>query len=156
MDIQAASNFERLYFEAVRRDATETARAFQAFGQAGAIDVPPQALASMRELFRGASVGEDETRRTILSTLNETGQLIDPHTAVAVAALARAEDLPSPVVVLSTAHAAKFPDDVAAAAGVAPELPRGAANLAKRRENYDRLPADAESIKTYVRAVAER
>jgi len=155
MDIQSASNFERLYFEAVRRDATETARAFQAFAASGSLDVPPQAQAYMRELFRGATVGDDETKRTILSTLNETGELIDPHTAVAVAALNRAEDLPAPVVVLSTAHPAKFPDDVAQAAGVAPELPRGAANLSRRSERYDRLPADAESIKAYVRAFAE-
>jgi threonine synthase len=155
MDIQAASNFERLYFEAVRREAVETTRAFQAFATAGVIDVPPQALAAMRELFRGASVSEDEIRRTILSTLNETGQLIDPHTAVAVAALRKVDGLEGPVVVLSTAHPAKFPDDVAQAAGVTPELPRGAANLAKRTERYDRLPAEAETIKAYVRAFAE-
>lgn len=155
MDIQAASNFERLYFEAVRREAVETARAFQAFATAGAIDVPPQALAAMRELFRGASVSEDEIRRTILSTLNETGQLIDPHTAVGVAALRKVDGLEGPVVVLSTAHPAKFPDDVAQAAGVTPELPRGAANLTKRTERYDRLPAEAETIKAYVRAFAE-
>ncbi|MDB5475477.1 MAG: thrC [Phenylobacterium sp.] len=155
MDIQAASNFERLYFEAVRRDPVETARAFQAFASAGAIDVPPQALNAMRELFRGVAVSEDEVRRAILVTLNETGQLIDPHTAVAVAALRKVEGLEPPVVVLSTAHPAKFPQDVTAAAGVAPELPRGAANLAKRTERYDRLPADAETIKAYVRAFAE-
>jgi threonine synthase len=155
MDIQAASNFERLYFEAVRREAVETSRAFQAFANAGVIDVPPQALVAMRELFRGVSVNEDEIRRTILATLNETGELIDPHTAVGVAALRKVEDLEAPVVVLATAHPAKFPDDVAQAAGVAPELPRGAANLAKRPERYDRLPAQADTIKAYVRAFAE-
>jgi threonine synthase len=156
MDIQSASNFERLYFEAVRRDPVETARAFQHFAQAGAIDLPPQAHAAMRELFRGASVTEDEIRRTILSTLNETGELIDPHTAVGVAALRRADGLEAPTIVLSTAHPAKFPDDVKAAAGVAPELPRGSVSLAKRSERYDRLPADADAIKAYVRAFAER
>ncbi|THD82018.1 MAG: threonine synthase [Phenylobacterium sp.] len=156
MDIQSASNFERLYFEAVRRDPVETARAFQHFGQAGAIDVPPQALAAMRELFRGVSVSEDEIRRTMLSTLNETGELIDPHTAVGVAALRKVPDLEAPVVVLSTAHPAKFPQDVAEATGVTPALPRGSVSLAKRAERYDRLPADADSIKAYVRAFAER
>jgi threonine synthase len=140
----------------VRRDPVETARAFQHFGQAGAIDLPPQAHAAMRELFRGVSVSEDEIRRTILSTLNETGELIDPHTAVGVAALRKVEGLEAPTVVLSTAHPAKFPDDVKAAAGVAPELPRGSVSLAKRSERYDRLPADADSIKAYVRAFAER
>ncbi|MFN4177578.1 threonine synthase [Phenylobacterium sp.] len=155
MDIQSASNFERLYFEGVRRDPVETARAFQAFGEAGALDIPPQAFATMRELFRGVAIGEDETVRTIVSTLNETGELIDPHTAVGVAALRHVDDLRGPVVVLSTAHAAKFPEDVAKASGVTPALPRGVANLADRRERYEHLPAEAETIKAYVRAFAE-
>lgn len=154
MDIQSASNFERLYFEAVRRDAVETGRAFNAFADMGAIDIPPQALASMREIFEGVAVGEAETKRTILATLNQTGEIIDPHTAVAVAALRRASDLKAPVVVLSTAHAAKFPEDVAAACGVTPQLPRGAADLAAKPERFERLPADAEAIKAHVRAFA--
>jgi threonine synthase len=155
MDIQSASNFERLYFEGVEREPVETARAFEAFATAGAIDIPPTAFATMKAMFRGVAVGEDETRRTIVATLNETGELIDPHTAVAVAALKRSADVAGPVVVLSTAHAAKFPEDVAAASGVTPTLPRGAADLAGRPERFDRLPADTETIKAYVRAFAE-
>jgi len=155
MDIQAASNFERLYFEAVRREPVETARAFQAFSTAGAIDIPPLAHSTMRELFTGVSVPEDEVRRTMVATLNETGELIDPHTAVGVAALNRCGDLGWPAVVLATAHPAKFPDDVAAVTGVRPEPPQGCANLARKPERYDRLPADAETIKAYVRTFAE-
>ncbi|HEY8574178.1 threonine synthase [Phenylobacterium sp.] len=155
MDIQAASNFERLYFEGVEREADETARAFDAFSSAGAIDIPPSAHATMRELFRGVAVGEDETLRTIVATLNETGELIDPHTAVGVAALKRSPDTPGPVVVLSTAHPAKFPDDVQRASGVTPALPRGAADLGRRPERFERLPPETETIKAYVRAFAE-
>ncbi|MEJ0066890.1 MAG: hypothetical protein WDM85_16930 [Caulobacteraceae bacterium] len=80
MDIQAASNFERLYFETTDRDPLETARAFEAFAAQGAIDVPPRTLTAMRGLFAAAAVDEDETARTILATLNETGELVDPHT----------------------------------------------------------------------------
>ncbi|THD58814.1 threonine synthase [Phenylobacterium sp.] len=155
MDIQSASNFERLYFEAVGGEAVETARAFEAFATAGAIDLPPVALTAMRQLFRGAAVSEADTARAILLTLNETGQLVDPHTAVALSALARAKDLPGPVVALSTAHPAKFPEAVAKACGVTPNLPRGATDLAQRPERFDRLPADAETIKAYVRAFSE-
>ncbi|MDB5437278.1 MAG: thrC [Phenylobacterium sp.] len=154
MDIQSASNFERLYFEGVNREATETARAFAAFADSGAIDVPPQAFAAMRELFRGVSVSEDDTARVMLRTLNETGELIDPHTAVAISALRRVNGIEGPVVVMSTAHPAKFPEAVAKACGVTPELPRGVANLASRPERFDRLPAEAETIKAYVRAFA--
>ncbi|HEX3887208.1 MAG TPA: threonine synthase [Phenylobacterium sp.] len=155
MDIQSASNFERLYFETVEREATETARAFTAFAKSGAIDLPPKAFSAMRELFVGASVSEEDTARAIVSTLNETGHVVDPHTAVALSALRRAERFGGPVVVMSTAHAAKFPDAVAKACGVTPELPRGVADLAGRPERFDRLPAEAETIKAYVRAFAE-
>ena len=154
MDIQSASNFERLYFEGVQREAVETARAFEAFAQTGVMDIPPGALSAMQAVFTGVAIGEDETARTILATLNETGELIDPHTAVAVAAL-RHVQLDGPTVVMSTAHPAKFPEDVAKACGVTPSLPRGVASLADREERYDRLPGEAETIKAYVRAFSE-
>jgi len=155
MDIQAASNFERLYFEAAGRDAVATARAFEAFTTEGAIEIPGEAHAAMRRLFRGESVGEDDVRRTMAATLAETGELIDPHTAVGVAALNRRRDLEWPAVVLATAHPAKFPEDVAATTGVEPTPPRGAADLAGKPERYERLPADAAAIKAHVRAFAE-
>ena len=155
MDIQSASNFERLYFEAARRDGTETARAFQAFAENGAIDIPPKALEAMADLFTGIAIGEDETARTILATYNETGELIDPHTAVAMAAAHRLKaDLDGPLVVLSTAHAAKFPEAVEAAARVAPTLPSAANHLAGRAERFDHLPNDVEAVKAYVRDFA--
>ncbi len=155
MDIQSASNFERLYFECVRRDGVETARAFTAFAEMGAIEIPPQALATMRELFTGVAVSEAQTARTMTATLNETGQMIDPHTAVGVAALQMVGDLGAPVIAFSTAHAAKFPEAVQAATGQTPALPGSVAALAKKPERFDRLPADAAAIKAYVRAFAE-
>jgi threonine synthase len=154
MDIQSASNFERLYFECVRRDGVETARAFAAFAETGALDIPPQALAAMQETFAGVSVSEGDTTRTIVATLHETGELIDPHTAVAVAGLRRAQDIAAPVVVLSTAHPAKFPDTVEAATGEAPVMPRAAQGLAAKAERFDRLPADAGAVAAYVRDFA--
>lgn len=156
MDIQSASNFERLYFECVRRDGVETARAFAAFAETGGVDIPPQALAAMRETFTGVSVGEGDTTRTIVATLRETGEMIDPHTAVGVSGMQRARGATSaPIVVLSTAHPAKFPETVEAATGETPMMPRTAAHLAGKAERFDRLPADAETIKAYVRAFAE-
>jgi len=154
MDIQSASNFERLFFETVERDAETTARAFGGFAKAGSIDIPPPALQAMQKVFTGVAIGEEETARTILSTLNETGELIDPHTAVAVAALRHVE-LDGPTVVMSTAHPAKFPEDVTKACGVTPELPRGVDSLAARPEAFDKLPNEAATIKAYVRAFGE-
>ena len=157
MDIQVASNFERLYFEGVERNGLETARAMRAFADTGSIDIPPRARAMIEALFEGAGVSEDDTSRAILSTFNQTGVLIDPHTAVGVAAARRvgAKRPATPMVVLSTAHAAKFPDAVKAAAGVAPDLPHAARGLAAKPERIDRLPADIEAVKAYVRDFAE-
>jgi threonine synthase len=156
MDIQVASNFERLYFEAVRRDGLETARAFRAFAAEGAIDLPPQARSFMGELFAGAAVSEADTTRTLISTLNETGEQVDPHTAVGLAVAARLARDPSdgPIVVLSTAHAAKFPEAVEAALGAPPAMNTKSRGLFDKPERIDHLPADVDAVKTYVRAFA--
>jgi threonine synthase len=153
MDIQAASNFERLYFEAADRNALETARAFEALAAQGALDIPPRSLAAMRGLFAGAAVDEAETARTILATLNETGELVDPHTAVGLAAAARVgpADPATPLVALATAHPAKFPEAVEAAAGVAPPTPASVARMAQRRERFEPIAADVDAAKAYVR-----
>ncbi len=139
MDIQSASNFERLYFEGVRHEGLDTARAMRAFADTAAIDIPPQAMAMIRDLFRGMAVDEAETVRTMDSTFNTTGELIDPHTAVALAAafLGPARRA-TPLVALSTAHPAKFPDTVLAATGVEPPLPPLVRALNGRAERTER------------------
>jgi threonine synthase len=157
MDIQAASNFERLYFETAGRDATDTARAFGAFTRSGVIDIPPRALAAMRGLFVGAAVSEAETARAILATRNETGELIDPHTAVGVAAAARVgpADPATPMVTLATAHPAKFPEAVKAACGVEPPMPHSVFRLAARPERFDVIAADVTAAKAEIRRFAQ-
>jgi threonine synthase len=153
MDIQVASNFERLYFEGTRRDGDATAEAFRAFAATGALAIPAKIHAFIREVFEGVSVSEAQTARTMLATLASTGELVDPHTAVALAGadMVVTESGETPLIVLSTAHAAKFPGAVTAATGVAPTAPRASLALANRAEHFDRLPADAEAVKAYVR-----
>jgi threonine synthase len=109
----------------------------------------------MRGGFWGASVSEADTSEAILNSFRSTGELIDPHTAVGLAAADRAPALSpgTPLIALCTAHAAKFSDAVESATGIAPMSPR-AAELAARPERFDRLPADAEAVKAYVRAFA--
>jgi len=157
MDIQAASNFERLYFEAVERDPVETARAFEAFAARGVLDIPPRGLSTIRALFAGAAVSEAETGRTILSTLNETGELVDPHTAVGLAAAARIgpANRTTPLVTLATAHPAKFPEAALAAAGVAPATPHSVFRLAERTERIKTIAADLETAKVFIRKFAQ-
>ena len=80
-----------------------------------------------------------------------TGQIIDPHTAIGLAA-ARAAGLPAdvPIVTLATAHPAKFSDAVERVTGVRPALPTRVGNLFDRAERYDTLPATKEAVAAYV------
>ena len=154
MDIQVASNFERLYFEGAGRDAAATAAAFREFAAAGALVVAPPVHAFMRAVFEAVSVSEAQTEQAMRATLKNTGEIIDPHTAVAVAGgdLVWSGVRETPLITLSTAHAAKFPEAVLAATGVAPAPPRASRALADKTEHFDRLPADADAVKAYVRA----
>ncbi|HVY87123.1 MAG TPA: threonine synthase [Caulobacterales bacterium] len=152
MDIQVASNFERLVFEALGRDGEATRRLYDQFAQSGAFALPPGALAQVRKTFRAASVDDARTRKMIATAYETCDQLVCPHTAVGLEAPARADlQLSRQIVYLSTAHAAKFPETVEEATGVRPPLPAKCADLFKRREQFDTLPADVEAVKTYIR-----
>ncbi len=155
MDIQVASNFERLYFEVTGRDDAETAGAFGAFAKTGVIDIPSGAHKTIRTLFSGVSVSEDLTAKTIRTIHSTTGIVIDPHTAVGVSA-AMESGSSAPIIVLSTAHPAKFPEAVQAATGFVPTLDPRHAGIMSASEQIDHLSADAEAVNAYVRAFAGR
>ena len=109
------------------------------------------ALARLRAEFDSARASEAETRAAIAETYRATGQVICPHTAVGVhAAQARRGDPAVPMVVLATAHAAKFPDAVEAACGVRPALPPRLADLLTRPERVTRVPNDLEALKDVI------
>jgi threonine synthase len=153
MDIQAASNFERLVFEATGRDASASRRLFQRFEQSGEADLDPGLVATLAETFCGASASEEEVAEAMRESL-ASGGLVDPHTAVALAALGKTKMPEVPVVVLSTAHPAKFPEAALAAVGAAPPVPPAAARVEALPERYERLPAEAGAVKAHVRAFA--
>jgi threonine synthase len=155
MDIQVSSNFERLLFDACRRDPHPVRSAMASLAQSRRFSVPERALGEMRALFTADRALEDETAAAIRTTLRETGHLIDPHTAVAVAVAekeSRERDGAIPMVVLSTAHPAKFPDAVEAACGVRPALPDWLAGLADRPERSTVLPADQTVVEAHILA----
>ncbi len=155
MDIQVASNFERLYFEGSGRDPSATATAFREFAGAGGMNIPTDVLARMRKVFTGVAVSEDQTRETMARVLAETGETIDPHTAVGVAgARALGAARGAPTVILATAHPAKFPQAVLAATGAEPHAPAAVRERMALPETFERLPPDVDAVKAYVRTFA--
>ena len=154
MDIQVASNFERALFEASGRDADWLQDAMGKFAAIRRLDIPANALAYLRERYVAGRASDEETLATMARIHRETGILIDPHTAVAVAAAAKTVRKPAgPFVVLSTAHPAKFPEAVAKATGLTPDLPPPLADLSARRERYDIVPNDLRALN---RMITER
>ncbi|HEX4298476.1 MAG TPA: threonine synthase, partial [Devosia sp.] len=79
MDIQVSSNFERLLFEALGRDAEAMKRLMNSLQQSGRFTVPPKALAAIRESFAAGRASEAETSATIAQTFRQSGYLLDPH-----------------------------------------------------------------------------
>ena len=152
MDIQVSSNFERLLFELGGRDARATAGLMNQLFQSGAFDIPPSLLAAARKLFVSARVSEEECRETIARVHKESGLLIDPHTAVGVHAAHQAGAAEgTPMVVLGTAHPAKFPAAVEAASGIHPALPAHLDDLFEREERYSVLPNDFDAVASFMR-----
>ncbi len=152
MDIQVSSNFERLLFELYDREGAAVAALMSELRDRGSFALSQGALERLRVDFDSDSASEDETRATIAAVYAETGEVICPHTAVGVkAAQARRGDLGTPMVVLATAHPAKFPDAVEAACGVRPGLPERMADLFDRPERAIHVPNDLGAIEAQIR-----
>jgi threonine synthase len=151
MDIQISSNFERLMFDAYGRDPLPVRGAMAALAQSRRFRISERALMQMRAFFSADRALEDETAAAIRTTRREAGYLIDPHTAVAVAVAEKeSRDPATPMVVLSTAHPAKFPDAVEQACGIRPSLPDWLADLGSGRERATVLPPDLSAIENHI------
>jgi threonine synthase len=155
MDIQVSSNFERLLFEASRRDASVVRRLMGSLKQSGRFVLPDGVLADIREEFDAGRANETETSAAIRAAWREAGTLVDPHTAVALAVADRdTSDSRIPNIVLSTAHAAKFPDAVEAACGVRPELPAWLEGLMTKPEHIKVMKNDQAEVERFVKSVS--
>ena len=157
MDIQVSSNFERLLFELLDRDGSVVARLMKRFAKSGSFDVADNVLRSALSLFSGFCLNDDGTRAEIRSTYQQTGMVIDPHSAVGLAGArqARASGLVSqdtPIISLACAHPAKFPDAVQSACGIYPDLPEHLANLMQRDDVVLTAENDMEAVQALLRA----
>ena len=151
MDIQISSNFERLLFEAAGRDPGVVRRSMGSLGQSGAFTIEAPGLKAMRRDFVAGRSTVRETAVTIRNVLEKSGYLADPHTATAIKVARDQDHDPAiPMVVLATAHPAKFPDAVQAASGVDPALPAWLGDLMTRTEKFDVLPSDLQLLEDHI------
>jgi threonine synthase len=156
MDIGVSSNFERLLFEFLHRDAGKTAQVMADFRATGKMDVPDAAWRAVKRAFVGFRLDDAGTLAEIARTYREAGYLADPHTAIGLAAARQCGPVGSNIIVAATAHPAKFPDAMETAVGFRPALPPRLADLYEREETFTRAPNDFSVIQALMRKFANR
>lgn len=150
MDIQVASNFERYLYFLYGEDAARTRTAMAEFGQTGRLEFEPALRERIASEFKTRSVSRQETEETIRGFYQQTGYLLDPHTAVGVHAARVHREEKVPMVCLATAHPAKFGEAVTRAIGRPPELPPALADLGQKESRCEVLPAEVEAVKGFI------
>ncbi len=154
MDIQVSSNFERLLFDLMDRDGDSVTEAIRAFRAEGTLPDGQNLSTDARAMFSAQRLDDDETLAEIRRVHEETGMLVDPHTAVAIGAARKTARDGTKRVVLATAHPAKFPDAVEKATGIRPALPAHLSDLLDRNERAETLDNDLDAVRDHVRAHA--
>ncbi|WP_208435148.1 threonine synthase [Bartonella phoceensis] len=150
MDIQVSSNFERLLFESGDRDSMWIRKAMEKLKKSGRFNLNEKQIKNIRSLFSAGKSNITETAQTIDSVYKESGYIADPHTAVALKVARENKQPHIPMIVLSTAHPAKFPDAIKNACGFNPPWPPCLNNLMEREEHFIGLANDEKIVKDYI------
>lgn len=150
MDIQISSNFERLLFETHGHDAATVTAMMASLKQTGSFSIQSSALAVIRAQFSAGRADMAATANVIASMLSGNGYLMDPHTAVGIKVARDQDASDTPMVVLATAHPAKFPDAVRQACGIMPALPDFLSDLMMRTEKFTVLPSSLEMVQRHI------
>ena len=151
MDIQVSSNFERFLFDMLGRNGPAVKKIMEEFARTGTFHLDRDRMGNATERFYAFRLDDDATLSEIRRTYDETSILIDPHTAVGLAAARNARSagrIPQdqPIVTLACAHPAKFPDTVKQATGITPPLPEHLAELMTRPETKHQVINDAGEV----------
>ncbi len=156
MDIQISGNFERYLFELLNRDGAQLTKLMQQFTDNGKFEVDADALRDACELFTAHRFTDQQTKDEIARTYQDCNELLDPHSAIGVAAarafIADEPDSDTPTVALATAHPAKFPDAVFDACGVHPPLPERLRAVMQGEEKMIRVANDYDAVKEIIAA----
>ncbi len=151
MDIEISSNFERLLYELGNRDSGRVTDHMESLRSQKSFALDREEHAYFRQIFQAQRTSEDDTLAEIRRLKVATGYLADPHTAVGTAAARRIERDPKvPMIMLATAHPAKFPAAVEKAVGAPPPEPAIVARQRKLPERVTVLPNDFAAVSEFI------
>lgn len=152
MDIQISSNFERYLFETSGRDARVVVDAMDSLAKSGRFELG-DLHGKMKSEFAAFWASEDNVAQTIQAVKARNNYVVDPHTACGVFAAEQFQlENDGPVVVLATAHPAKFPEAIVDVTGEPPRLPERLSSLMDDEERIAKLPNDLHQVEHFIRS----
>ncbi len=149
MDIQVASNFERLLFDVLNSDDQKVSKSMKNLSDNGFFKLEKDELKKIRENFSAEKVSDADTLRIIKDFFINYGFILDPHTATAVGASYKIKNN-SKTIVLGTAHPYKFLETIQLAIGKNIEPPKQFSDLSKKIERYEIIDNKLEDVKKYI------
>jgi threonine synthase len=149
MDIQVASNFERLVFDISSFDSVKTSKLMNDLKNLGEFKLEIDDVKKIKENFCAESLSESETKLVIQEVFKKKELLVDPHTAVAIG-VSNKISLSGKTIVLATAHPAKFSEIVEKQTKIKAKLPEGLKDILTKEENYKKISKDLQEVKNYI------
>ena len=149
MDIQIASNFERLLYDVCECNPDRTSKLMQDLNMTGEFKLEKKEMEKIKKDFVSDSLSDEETKLIINEIYKEQKIFIDPHTAVAIGANKKIS-LEGKTIILSTAHPSKFSEVVEKETKIKPELPENLKDILTKKEKYEKLSKDLKSIQNYI------
>jgi len=150
MDVQVSSNFERLLFELTDRNGAEVAGWMDQFARDGQFSVTEAQHRRACELFAAGSLSNQDTQAEMKRIYESVGYVIDPHSAIGTGT-ARQVESDEPMIVLATAHPAKFPQAVQEATGCDAPLPKRVEHIMTAPEQFVESAAELDALQRLIR-----
>ena len=149
MDIQVASNFERLIFFINSNDDQATVDKMKELKENNEFKLNDHQMKIIKRNFISESLSEDETKHTIKNIYKNYNILVDPHTAVAIGVSDKILN-EGINIILSTAHPCKFPEIIEDVTGKYPDFPLAFKSIMEEKENFNIVPNDLDVIKKFI------
>ena len=150
MDIQIASNFERLIYDLNNFDDNETQKIMSGIKEEGKYIIPEDKIKKIDRDFLSASINENEVLDIIKEVYAMHNIVLDPHSAIGFGALKKV-NIEGNNIVLATAHPCKFPEAIDRSIGIKPDLPDELKYVMDEKENYDIISNNLSKTQQYIK-----
>ena len=150
MDIQIASNFERLIYDLNNGDDMQTINAMNDIKEKGKYIIDQQRLDRINSDFLSSKMNEDEVLKIIKEVYEKFDLVLDPHSAIGYGAFNKVK-ISGNNIVLATAHPCKFPDAIKNAINLKAELPKELMYILSEKENYDIIDNNVDKVKQHIK-----